>query len=52
MHREFKELLKNATGRSEFIIAVLIDIRGFTPFSKSVESAEVAMFIKKVMRNY
>lgn len=48
MHREFKELLKDATGMSEYVIAVNLDIRGFSSFSKKVESPDVALFIKKV----
>ena len=48
MHQEFRELLKTATGVSEHIIAVLIDIRGFTPFSKKVDSVDTAIYIKKV----
>jgi len=35
-------------GVSEFIIAVNVDIRGFSAFSKEVESPDVAVFIKKV----
>ncbi len=48
MHREFRKLLEKATGSSEFVIAVNIDIRGFSSFSKIVESTEVAMYIKRV----
>ena len=48
MHRIFREMLKDARGVSEFIIAVNIDIRGFSSFSKKVESPETAMFIKRV----
>lgn len=48
MHREFRELLKKATGSSEFAVAVNVDVREFSSFSKTVESSEVAMFIKRV----
>ncbi len=48
MHRTFRKLLENATGMSEFVITVNLDIRGFSPFSKKVESPDIAMFIKKV----
>ncbi len=48
MHRVFRKMLKDARGVSEFIIAVNIDIRGFSSFSKKVESPETAMFIKRV----
>jgi len=50
MHKEFRALLENATGKSEFVIAVNIDIRGFSSFSRSVDSFESAMFLKKVYR--
>jgi class 3 adenylate cyclase len=50
MHRRFKELLESADGVSEFIIAVNLDIRGFSSFSKGVESPDVAMFIKRVYK--
>ena len=48
MHKEFRKLLEKATGLSEFVVAVNVDIRGFSSFSKTVESTEVAMFIKRV----
>lgn len=50
MHREFRELLEKAIGESDFIIAVNIDIRGFSTFSMTVDSAETAIFIKKVYK--
>ena len=48
MHREFLKLLEKATGVSEHVVAVNIDIRGFTPFCQSVESLDVATYIKKI----
>jgi class 3 adenylate cyclase len=42
------EQLQRARGTSEFVICVFIDIRDFTPFSKLVESPDVALFIKRV----
>lgn len=48
MHREFRKLLEQATGRSQFIIAVNADIRGFSTFCKDIESTDVAMYIKRV----
>ncbi|MCX5638866.1 MAG: adenylate/guanylate cyclase domain-containing protein [Planctomycetota bacterium] len=48
MHRNLRKLLENAEGVSEFIIAVNVDIRGFSEFSKHVESPDVAMYIKRV----
>lgn len=48
MHREFRKLLEKAEGSSEFVMAINADIRGFTSFSTTVESVEVAVFIKRV----
>jgi len=38
---------KNANGRSEFVIAVVCDIRGFASFSKNHEAPDIAMFSKR-----
>ncbi|MCX7015718.1 MAG: hypothetical protein NTW86_24725 [Candidatus Sumerlaeota bacterium] len=51
MHRTLRKLLEDATGISEFIIALNLDIRGFSSFSKEVESPDTAMFIKKAYIN-
>lgn len=48
MHTEFRKLLDDAIGTSEFVIAVNIDIRDFSSFSMGVESVETAMFLKRV----
>jgi hypothetical protein len=48
MHKEFLKLLEKATGRSEYVIAINLDIRGFTPFCKEVDSVDVATYIKKI----
>lgn len=48
MHKTFRRLLEDATGLSEFVIVVNVDIRGFSSFCKTVESPAVAMFIKRV----
>lgn len=50
MHREFRKLLEKAKGCSEHVVAVNVDIRGFSSFSKTVESSDVAMFIKRVYK--
>lgn len=50
MHREFKKLLEGAKGVSELIVAVFIDIRGFSSFSKKTESLLVGVFIKQVYK--
>ncbi len=38
---------KNANGRSEFVIAVVCDIRGFSSFCKKHEAPDIAMFSKR-----
>lgn len=48
MHRNFRKLLESAEGVSEFIIAVNVDIRGFSEFSRQVESPDAAMYVKRV----
>ena len=48
MHRELRKLLENATGISQYVIAIVLDIRGFTPFCQTVDSVEVATYITKV----
>lgn len=48
MHEEFRRLLDNATGVSQHVIAIVIDIRGFTLFCNTVDSLQVATYIKKV----
>lgn len=48
MHEEFRRLLEGATGKSQHIIAIVLDIRGFTPFCEKVDSLEVATYIKRV----
>jgi class 3 adenylate cyclase len=48
MHRTFRKLLDGASGTSELIVAIFIDVRGFSQWSKTVESPDTAMFIKRV----
>lgn len=48
MHRFFREQLDSATGTSEFVIAQNIDIRGFSDWSLKVDSAQTALYVKKV----
>ena len=48
MHKLFRERLESAEGRSEFIVAVVADIRGFSAFSTHHESVETAVYIKRV----
>ena len=46
--RRLRSLLDDAVGKSEFVIVVVADIRGFSQFSQSNESPDVAMYIKRV----
>jgi len=48
MHKLFRERLDEAEGRSQFIVAVIADIRGFSAFSTEHESVETAVYIKRV----
>lgn len=48
MHRIFRKALDDAIGVAEYVITVIVDIRGFSAFSQSCESPDTAIFIKKV----
>jgi len=48
MHREFRKLLDNAKGVSQQIIAINLDIRGFTPFCQERVPYEIATYIPLV----
>lgn len=48
MHKLFRERLDDAKGVSEFVIALNIDVRGFSDWSLEVDSAQTALFIKKI----
>ena len=48
MVNELRKLLDDAKGSTEHIIAIVLDIRGFTPFCKEEESINVANFLKRV----
>lgn len=48
MHKELRQLLGEADGISEFVIAVNVDIRGFSSFSTTVESKDTAVYLKKI----
>jgi len=56
MHKEFKRLLENATGVSEHVIAINLDIRGFSSFCKEIQDWDVANYIKivysKILEEY
>ncbi len=44
----FREKLDHAKGFSEFVIALNLDIRGFSEWSLRVDSAQTALYVKKV----
>lgn len=46
--RDFREALDSAIGVSEFVLALNLDIRGFTNWSLGVDSAQTALYVKKV----
>jgi class 3 adenylate cyclase len=48
MHRQLKELLVKAVGVSEFVVAINLDVRGFSSFAKLAESSEAALFLKRI----
>lgn len=48
MHNQLLEYLKAATGMSHHVIAVSLDVRGFSRFSMSTDSVDVALFISKL----
>jgi class 3 adenylate cyclase len=48
MHRKFRSLLDGAVGESKLVVVVNLDIRGFSDWSKTVDSAETALYIKRV----
>jgi len=45
--KNFLGSLANAEGTSELVIAVFVDLRGFSDFSRREESPNVALFIKR-----
>ena len=47
MHRQFRAALRNAIGDSKKLLVAFVDVREFSKFSKTVESVEAALFIKK-----
>jgi len=44
----FRELLDSAEGQAEFVIAVVVDVRGFSSFAMKVESMQTAAYLKRV----
>jgi len=50
VHRKFRELLDVARGQSEFVLAVNLDIRGFSAWSQQVESSQTTLYLTKMYR--
>jgi class 3 adenylate cyclase len=50
LHREFKKLLEKAKGVSELIVAIFIDVRGFSSFSKTTDHYSVGLFVRQIYR--
>lgn len=48
MDGDFRKNLDSARGIAEFVIALNLDIRGFSSWSLTVDSAQTALYIKKV----
>lgn len=48
MHKQIRKRLTLAEGESEFVIAVNLDIRGFSAFSMRVDAVEAAQYLKSL----
>lgn len=48
MSNNLRDLLESAQGKSEFVIVVVADIRGFSKFSNNHESPDTAMYIRRI----
>lgn len=46
MHRELRERLSRATGESDLVVVVFLDVRGFSSFAGMAESSEAALFLR------
>lgn len=46
----FRKILDDAKGSSEFVIAVILDVRGFSSFAMKVESVETTAFLKRIYK--
>jgi hypothetical protein len=44
----FRQFLDNVQGISEFVIAVIFDVRGFSSFAMKVESVQTTAFLKRI----
>lgn len=48
MHRELRDHLRKAKGDSGFVIALFLDVRGFSDFAEVAESSQAAIYLRKV----
>ena len=48
MHRDLRNLLPQAQGVSHFVVAIFLDVRGFSSFAKKTESVEAAVFLRRM----
>ncbi len=48
MHREFRELLHSAEGKSRRVVVIFLDVRGFSSFAGIAESTDTAEFLKSI----
>jgi class 3 adenylate cyclase len=47
-HIQLRKLLGNAKGEPEFVIAAVLDIRGFSSFATKVDSVQAAAYLRRV----
>lgn len=47
-HAHFRRALKKAQGRSEQVIVVFVDVRGFSAFSGNHDSADIALYVRRL----
>ena len=50
MSLDWIELLDGAGGKSEDVISIFIDIRGFTDFCKLEDDKNIATYVTKIYR--
>jgi class 3 adenylate cyclase len=48
MHKDLRELLHSAEGRSRHVVVIFLDVRGFSSFAKIAESSDAAEFLRSV----
>lgn len=48
MHRQVRENLAKASGQSDLVVAVFLDVRGFSSFARMAESSEAALFLRSM----